>query len=200
MEQGSHTGGRQELPSLCCLLLARHSQTKVCLAQFQLNFSLGQLTAEHVFKFLQDVKTHTKTQRLLPNILERVLEEPAHSGSAATKDTLLGLGRGGMGPTVCTQVTIKCIHSPVQGTTVQCPSLTLLQVSNKKNEVKQNGKSKQAASPPRQGRSRRLIPPSMNPPRGAGAIVPCFPKRPSVPGGSRGGISDSQCYLYAETE
>lgn len=109
--------------------------------RFQPSLSLGQLTAEHDFKFLQDVKTHTKTQRSLPNILERVLEEPARAGSAATKDTLLGLGRGGMGPTVHPQVTIKCIHSPVQGTTVQCPSLTLLQVSNKKkkkNEVKQN--------------------------------------------------------------
>lgn len=105
-------------------LLALHRQTKV-----QLNFSLGQLTAGHGFKFLQDVKTHTKTQRFLPNILERVLEEPAQAGSAATKDTLLGLSRGGTGPTICTQV-IKCIHSPVQGSTVQCPSLTLLQVSN----------------------------------------------------------------------
>lgn len=138
MEQWGHTRGRQELPNLCYLPLAQSRQTEVCLAQFQLNFSLGQLTAEHDFKFLQDVKTHTKTQRLLPNILERVLEEPAHAGSAATKDTLLGLGRGGTGPTVRTQVTIKCIHSPVQGTTVQCPSLTLLQVSNQKNEVKQN--------------------------------------------------------------
>lgn len=36
-------------------------------AQPQLNFPTGyQLTAEHDFKFLQDVKSHTKTQRFAP--------------------------------------------------------------------------------------------------------------------------------------
>lgn len=53
-----------------------------------LNFPPGQLRAERDLESLQYVKTHKEIEGLLPNILERVLEEPAHPGSApADTDT-----------------------------------------------------------------------------------------------------------------
>lgn len=49
--------------------------------------------------------------------------------------------------------------------------------------------------------TRRLIPPSMNLPGSAGDIVFLLPKTPQRARRVLGeGISDSQCYLYAENQ